>query len=300
MLKEVSVTYYLSEEGRKDSILKGGDGKREQRILIPLTHELLKFADVSENGEVILNLSTKNNYKLDHENNWRYVKIDVDGVEIEKNIHCIDVPSIEIIKENIEFEHVLTSEEAYNYLIKKYKDEEDQHNEIKKLYEEEIKKYNEEILPKLIEEAKEKIVEDMNRKREEEEKKKEREAQKKHLEEEKFKWIKQYGSDYLKRAVENGFDCQRKYVLERAAKEFPDFIVDFDDSAEWNSRSCPSEQALSEMINLKEKGYNANVVWLTKLPNGYDDYDYYDIEPCEAVIVRGYLGSYDLIKTYQG
>lgn len=34
---------------------------------------------------------------------------------------------------------MLTSEEAYDYIIKKYKDEEDQHNEVKKQYEEEIK-----------------------------------------------------------------------------------------------------------------------------------------------------------------
>lgn len=122
--------------------------------------------------------------------------------------------------------------------------------------------------------------------------------QKQYLEKDKIDWINQHGSDYLKRAIANGFDCQRKYVIERAAKEFPDFIVDFDDSAEWNSRSCPSEKALNEMITLKEKGYNANVVWLTRLPNGYDDYDYYDIEPCEAVVIRNYLGSYDLIKTY--
>ncbi|WP_235062549.1 hypothetical protein [Thermoanaerobacterium aotearoense] len=253
---------------------------------------------VREDGHVILNMTYKKNYKLEHRNSWENVKIDVDGVEIEKNIHCIDVPSIEIIKENIEFEHVLTSEEAYDYIIKKYKDEEDQHNEVKKQYEEEIKKYNEEILPKLIEEAKEKAIEDINRKKEEEEKKKERELQKQYLEKDKIDWINQHGSDYFKRAIANGFDCQRKYVIERAAKEFPDFIVDFDDSAEWNSRSCPSEKALYEMITLKEKGYNANVVWLTRLPNGYDDYDYYDIDPCEAVVIRSYLGSYDLIKTY--
>lgn len=100
-------------------------------------------------------------------------------------------------------------------------------------------------------------------------------------------WVTAHGSDYLKKAVNAGYDCQRLYVTERAAMEHPAYVVDYQDTARWNDRSCPSEAALDEALRV-----NGEVVWLTNHPADEDD------RQCEAVVIRGYLGQYDLIRTY--
>jgi len=105
-------------------------------------------------------------------------------------------------------------------------------------------------------------------------------------------WIAEHGSAFLKKAVGAGYDCQRRYVGERAAIEHPTAIVDFDDNGEWKSRSCPSEEALDLALKL-----GGEVVWLTRLSHGKDD-DGWDFDPCQAVVVRKYLGKYDVIYTF--
>lgn len=109
---------------------------------------------------------------------------------------------------------------------------------------------------------------------------------------EKSAWITEHGSDFLRQAFTAGYDCQRRYVTERAALEFPGYAVDFDDRAEWRERSCPSEKGLAEAL-----AAGGTVVWLTRHPRhpaddgyGEDDTEY------EAVAIRGFLGKYDLVK----
>lgn len=116
-------------------------------------------------------------------------------------------------------------------------------------------------------------------------------------EQEKRAWVAAHGSDYLKRAIAAGYDCQKRYVLERAAVEHPGAVVDWENVANWKSRSCPSEAAL----DLAEK-VGGIVVWLTNPPavsrataDEYADEYADEFEPCEAVVLRDYLGKYDLI-----
>lgn len=107
-------------------------------------------------------------------------------------------------------------------------------------------------------------------------------------------WIDEHGSDFLKKAVNAGYDCQRRYVTERAAIEHLNAIVDFNDNAKWRSRSCPSEEALD--LALKAGG---TVVWLTIPPHTQEqaDWAFNDFEACEAVVVGEFLGKYDVIYT---
>jgi hypothetical protein len=128
-----------------------------------------------------------------------------------------------------------------------------------------------------------------------------RQAEADAIEAAKRSWIVAHGSDYLKRAcLQHGYDCHKKYVLERAALEAPDYIVDYIDAAEWKSRACPSEAALDELERIGDIG-TGEVVWLTapaqtdKAQRGYDQ-GYEPFEQCEAVVIRGYLGKYDLVK----
>lgn len=138
------------------------------------------------------------------------------------------------------------------------------------------------IMPFLEREQKEAAEREAKRMAEEAAEKAVKEAR----EAERLAWIEAHGSDYLQRAVRLGYNCQRQYVTERAGLEFPDFQVDFDDKAEWRSRSCPSEEALVEVETLIEAGHNAEVVWLIPEP-----------DPCEAIVVKEYLGKYNLVKT---
>ena len=113
-------------------------------------------------------------------------------------------------------------------------------------------------------------------------------------------WIEQHGSQHLKDATAAGYDCQREYVIQRAAKEFPGFEVDFNGKAGWQSRPCPSPTALK-----LAKKVSGDVVWLTEpasseLPqSSYEYYEYYEpeeFEAREAVVVSRYLNRYDLVK----
>jgi hypothetical protein len=81
-------------------------------------------------------------------------------------------------------------------------------------------------------------------------------------------------------------------------------VVDFDGKAEWKPRSCPSEKALDAVDAAIALGLgNAEIVWLTDPPQARKprcdepDYGYgYEFEPCEAVVLRGYLNKYDLVQ----
>jgi hypothetical protein len=128
-----------------------------------------------------------------------------------------------------------------------------------------------------------------------------KEAERRRLHQEKVAWCKEHGSDHLRESVEAGYNCQRMYVLERAAHEFPEYIADFEDEASWNNRACPSPEALAEA-----KRVDGKVVWLTsravaekpqRLPEyEFDDYGEDDFEETEAVLIQDYLGKYDLIR----
>ena len=48
--RKITITYLLSEEGRRADLLAGGDGKREQRFITEATPELIKLATISTEG----------------------------------------------------------------------------------------------------------------------------------------------------------------------------------------------------------------------------------------------------------
>lgn len=118
-----------------------------------------------------------------------------------------------------------------------------------------------------------------------------REAEKTRRVAERTAWILQHGSSRLKKCVEQDYNCQRLYVVERAAVEFPGYVVDFDDKAAWKERSGPSEAALDEA-----KRVGGAIVWVTRFSSSDDPDRYDEDDEYEAVVVRQYLGKYDLVK----
>lgn len=134
-----------------------------------------------------------------------------------------------------------------------------------------------------------------------------REAEEAAADAEKRRWITEHGSAHLKRACnKEGYDCARLYALERSALEAPGYTLDFEEAAEWKSRACPSTKALDEVDAMRTRGFaNPLVVWLTDEPRDHhksDEERYYpdDFEPCEAVVIQGYLGKYNLVKIVGG
>lgn len=111
---------------------------------------------------------------------------------------------------------------------------------------------------------------------------------------ERARWAAEHGSPRLRKCVEQEYDCQRLYVLERATLEHPGYTVDFDDAARWKVRGGPSEAALDEAARI-----GGEVVWLTRYPvndGAPEDYQGEWEEEREAVVISNYLGKYDLIK----
>lgn len=109
---------------------------------------------------------------------------------------------------------------------------------------------------------------------------------------EKASWAAAHGSDQLKRSIARGHDCLRLYVEERAGLEYPGFAVDFDNLMGWKSRSCPSSAAL----DLAEATPGSEIVWITEWPVA----DLEDFDGVEGVVVRDFLGRYDLARLVGG
>lgn len=99
------------------------------------------------------------------------------------------------------------------------------------------------------------------------------EARKRALTAEKYSWIEALGSDDLKRLHSAGYDCERMYLAERAALDYPSFVVDYDDNSVWKSISCPSIEMLDMVDEIVGEHYYHHlqkilIVWLTTDPEG--------------------------------
>lgn len=158
---------------------------------------------------------------------------------------------------------------------------------------EEKAEYSRKMAERIEREREEKQRQDADRERREAD----REAAKAQAEAEKLAWVNAHGSDHLRTAVNAGYDCTRLYATERATSEHPGYILDYKNNAEWKGRSCPSPKALAEALAV-----GGEVVWLTEPPrtenpDPKDRWDDSETHPCEAVVIRGFLGKYDLVKT---
>jgi hypothetical protein len=116
---------------------------------------------------------------------------------------------------------------------------------------------------------------------------------------EKAAWINAHGSETLRAKFNAGYNCQWPYVMGRAKMEYPRYTVDWQDSAEWKPRSTPGDAAFAEAQRV-----GGTVVWLTAPAQSEiksddpGDYGFDDpaFEECEAVVIEGYLGKYDLVR----
>ena len=260
-----TIIYQLSENGRKDSLVKGGNGKRKQEIHCEIKPEDLEL------------------FFVDYDGNAR-LKIEFRTVDVEMQKDGYGLYSIKNDHREIEFDSVQTAEDLIKWEKERNERIENKLNEFNpkiKALNQEYYKNRKELELKIQEEQKLKDEELRQRKIE--------------LEQNKKEWIEKFGSDYLQRAFKLGYDSQRQYVLERVNQELPGFTVDFDDLANWQNRTFPSLKALEIVENLIDKGYDAKIVWLTH-PTYEIDESEEDWEKQEAIAITGYLDKYYLVK----
>lgn len=285
MTTKATITYLLSEEGRKKSLLQGGSGKREQNLEADITPELLTLAHVSSEGNIKLRIGDDSSYSL---LNHRDCELYVDKYSGKPEIRPLSGNNTGLIAEIITFDAPQTADALIDFETNRRTNLETRQGELQPEFDRLMEEYN-------VKQAAEKArneVEEAKRKAEREVEEAAKKVERERLEADKLQWIQQHGDDYLRDAVALGYDCQREYVAQRTDMEFPGYVVDFDNNAVWKSRSCPSREALAEVKGLIAKGYQAEVVWLTCPPWELDEF-----EAGEAVVIRSYLGKYDLVKT---
>lgn len=107
-------------------------------------------------------------------------------------------------------------------------------------------------------------------------------------------WTEQHGSDVLKRLTAKGYDATAQYLEERLALEFPPFILAAPHTGcQWRERRTPSLAAFEESERIEaETGYPTWVVWVTK----WQGQTLRGREQKEGILIREYLGKYDLLK----
>jgi len=285
-MNKVQINYNLSNKGQKTLLLAGANGKAEQSINADITPELLNRATVYSDGRAIWNIHRAvTDAKIVGTYNFNSFRLGLDA-----GFYQGHKPRIDKISDQVFFDEVQTPDSLLVYMenldamvVGKISELEAQLPGKMSLWEKAVAEHKEEAQAAQQREAEAKAHEKAERER---------------LEAEKVAWIAAHGSDYLKRATALEYDCQRQYVTERAAMELPDFVADFDDRAAWKSRACPSEEALTEAEQLIAAGHDARCVWLTELPYKEDRDEYHgeEFEPTEAVVIRDYLGKYDLVK----
>lgn len=123
------------------------------------------------------------------------------------------------------------------------------------------------------------------------------------FEQEQLDWIEAHGSEHIKRAIDRGYHVTGLYARERAALEFPGFIVDTQNAVSLKERISPTAEALEleEEIEAKlnvlpsNNGEDVRIMWAAGVHSGSQDADLSGIKR-EVVVVSNYLGRYSLIK----
>lgn len=267
----LSIRYLLDEEGRKASLLSGGDGKAVQIVRCNVTPTNIELAHVREDGDVSLDLT-------EHlPDDWY---IGEDGEEPEDD-------SYQCIKHHTKvftFSKPMTPGTLVQWEKKR---------RAKTTPDEETLKRCEASLQDYIDRQKDYEEGFLEFHAEEE---RARQAAFRAAEADRKKWIQDHGSDYVKRATNMGYDCARQYARERSELEFPEWYLDFDCKARWSKKACPSSEALDDAEEATSRGHKAVVIWLkdeVPTPAGVIS------GSREACLIYDYLSKYNLLKIYR-
>ncbi len=279
MEKIAKIHYLLSEAGRKQSLLQGGDGKEEQTVETPATPEVLELATVDKDGNVIIQIGTST---------WT-----VTGYKVNKSPYHHQQPYIEKITSKKLFDIPQTAEQLIAWERNRRATVAHQEKDLQPELIEAVAEWKEAVVKREADEDARRNA----RKRGEEEREAKKAAAKTKYEADRAAWIAENGSEYLKQGLKLDYNVNRTYVDDRATLEYPGFQVARGDNWEWKEKINPSPEALIEVAALIEAGVEAEIVWLQGTPEDRDEDGYSEpFEATEAIMIHGYLGKYDLIK----
>lgn len=295
MKKYATIKYLLNEKGRKDRILKGGNGRKLQSLNVLINEQIIKLANVGEDGEVEVKIGfSKINYGR-QKDEFEKTLVDYETYQYyEKEKYIKEIQGI------IEFDKVMNSEELIEFELKRIENlkckkervlmEIEEYNKSTEQERIENKRRKEEEYDKCRREREEKL-----RKESEEREERARIAREKYEAEiqewkkERDLWINENGSNYLKDAIELGYNMDNVYIKERVNKELPEFEIDFDDYLSYEEIEEPSEEAIQEVKEYIEAGYKAKIVNITCTTNN---------EYCEeeGIVICDYLGKHSIAR----
>lgn len=290
---QVKIEYWLDEDARKDLLLRGGNGVTQQMGFIDFTPGMKEYVTFYKSlDQLYLNATNRRRFKEYERREYFTFSEEFlasEGIDFNflkehgyKNVRSEGVVEFsysyqEIDTESIAYwyDHIPTPEEVFSDCKKNRDSVQEEYDRKKKQYEEE-KVENEEKrkisalqeMREWIEEEKEKLeIREKNKKFYEEEDNKIKEAV--------SSWIKNFGSDYLKKLYENGFDYAGQYDKEKriylGQSLVPfyseGFYSDLDMESECEEFDPPSEVLLNKFLELKEQGKNPEVVSLIKPPS---------------------------------
>ena len=313
---KIKVTYRLSQSGLRKLLMKGKEGRLVQEITFEaeITSELLSMTTVDTSGTLNIDLVSPINvggfFSISH------VAVDDPIFTLEQATEQLQIFQVEIEK----FKKQAKEREKEIENQARRKKERQQQDLIayarnKAAYLE--KQYGTLVWLSIMEYAGssrdefDRMVEDFKKECAEQENQKGRQKS----EIEKRLWIRQYGSERLKKRLESGEPCHALYVRERILTDVgTGWYVDPDKSIEHEPPKVISSTALHLARSLFKLGMNPKITWLSngitrgEPPEGddrsardYDEFYSYDdpaclpaIGACEAIIVENYLGRYDI------
>jgi hypothetical protein len=287
--KNVKVIYGLSEAGRKENLLAGGNGKQIQYLNVPATQELIGLSNVDADGNITLVVAIPEFY-IDNDFHRTLSQI---KSRTKNHQYCFANTKD---KYNKDVEYLLTmfdSTQTIDMILQQYR----QALTIKKELTIALVDINTQEQIQAEEEKKQLQKTNELAQKEQEEKERKEKAEKEKRKQEKTNWITAHGSQYLKDCLELGQYAHKDYVYERAEFEFPEYKLDYNNSAAWDTKYSPSQKALDELKLLRQRKIESDIVYLTTDVDGeeYDSVYDGDVKP-EAVVIRNFLGKYDLIK----
>lgn len=294
--KKVHVRFFLDETGRKDSLRRGGDGKRNQVASFDLTPEWLELAEVDRDGCIEVDLRrdvTHYRWEIQAEE-YRLPDSppELAAAPVERTV------STENVRVCAPFDHVpdevelLATAQAVRAAEKARAAREEADREI-------VARRRD------IQSAKDRFREinsaffSAEKARQEEERRlREAEAAREEaaIDADRIAWIEAHGSERLRLAAANGYRHKRIYVDERLALGFPGYVADHGKAITEDSRYNPSLEALRELERLRPilaeiPGVNEEKLEIVWLPKGLSELDDDDDEwgdeesdeACEAV-----------------
>lgn len=287
----ITITYTLSEVGRRASLLAGGDGRRDQAVQVPVTPELLAQASVDLDGHATIDMR-QNGYAA------IATRATVEYESVVLRVDAQDAPIadpaawvLDLARRQAEIVGAAKAE-VEAMVAARRRDEEEAIAKKTQATRAEIAKWlasdprasqqSGATTPWWVGDSKVQIeyAEDPDAIRAEARRRNDLQAAAVAAAEaariaDRDTWIRAHGSDRLKKCLDLGLidKCAGVYRDERLAHDFPGWIVDCDETAEESEIRNPSIEALAVLEEARKISADAMLVKVREEASDCDEYE---------------------------